>query len=269
MIAPAELPARFTAWNRATGAPFGCPPARFRRLLERTGVASAVSDQGIRARGAFAWQTNNSIRAFEYPWCAEQIARLEGPLRILDIGGGLGGMQWHLAGEGHTVVNADPGLAAQGRGFELDAETHARVSRALAAPVELVSAPVQTADLRPGSFDVALSISTIEHFSPPDLAALCSHLPRLLRPGGRLIITVDLFLDLFPFTPRRTNEFGRNVDLRELLGELGFGLEAGDPTELFGFEDFDAAVVQSRLSEYLVGVSYPALAQTLVARAAP
>jgi SAM-dependent methyltransferase len=88
---------------------------------------------------------------------------------------------------------------------------------------------------------------------------------RVLRPGGRLVMTVDLFLNVHPFTRETANRFGTNVNVHWLLEQAPFQLEQGTPAELFGFEAFDAERVLARLDELLVG-EYPALAQCLVLR---
>jgi len=39
----------------------------------------------------------------------------------------------------------------------------------------------------------------------------------VLKPGGRLVLTIDLFLNLKPFTSRTSNQFGVNVSIGELM----------------------------------------------------
>ena len=45
-------------------------------------------------------------------------------------------------------------------------------------------------DQRPGSFDAATALAVVEHVPDGELAAWATALAELLRPGGRLIITV-------------------------------------------------------------------------------
>src|SRR4051812_24925362 len=99
MLAPRALPQHYIDWNRRNGAPAG-RILRGGRLLGRTRA-------GVRWRGPFAWQENNSTRAFEFPWAYEQITSRNGPLRVLEIGGGVSGLQFVLAREGHRVTNID------------------------------------------------------------------------------------------------------------------------------------------------------------------
>jgi hypothetical protein len=86
---------------------------------------------------------------------------------------------------------------------------------------------------------------------------------RVLRPGGHFVMTVDLFLNIAPFTSTPRNKFGMNVDLRWLLAQAPFELAAGTLSELYGFEGFSTEWVLSNLADLLVG-AYPAVCQCLV-----
>lgn len=258
MIAPRTLPPTYADWNRRWGAPLGRPGYRSWPLRGTRADA--------RARGPFAFQLNNSIREFEYPWVYEQVTTL-GPRRtVIDVGGSLGGMQYVLAAEGHRVTNVDPGLAAAGRGWELSPAQHQRLGEAFGGPVRLIAKPLQDADLPDASADAVLCVSAMEHFAPADLDAVATHIPRVLKPGGVAILTVDLFLDVAPFTDRATNTFGRNIDVRAWLEAAGLELVTGTRAELNGFPEFSANAVLRDLSKYHVGREYPALAQCLVGR---
>jgi len=259
MLAPRELPDDFAEWNRRWHAPSG----RYDIVARRLGRRNAV---GMRYRGPFAYQENNSIRVFEYPWAHKQISALGRSLRIVELGGGLSGLQFVLAREGHRVVNVDPGLAAIGVGFELDQQVHRKLCRVFRSPVELISKTIGRAGIPDRSVDVLLSVSALEHFAAQDLEELTIQARRVLQPQGVVILTVDLFLDLHPFCDPRSNVYGRNVDLRELLERASLELRTGDREELFGFPEFDPRSILSRLSRYLVGTGYPALAQCLVAK---
>jgi SAM-dependent methyltransferase len=226
---------------------------------------------GIRYLGPFAYQPNNSTRQFEYPWAYAKVAEHsrsnEGRrLRVVDVGGSLGGLQWVLAREGHQVVTVDPGLEARGVGWAVNAATHSAISRALRAPVQLIPTTLGAADLATGSADVLLSISTLEHLAPADLAEFSAHAARLLRPGGIAVLTIDLFVDVWPFASADHNMYGTNVDVCALLADAGLTLHEGQRAELLGFPEFSAPDVLTHLSEYMVGVNYPSLAQCLVAR---
>ena len=264
MIARRSLPQHFVEWNDRWGAPNG-RRTRLVRMLDRLSLGRTAL--ALRARGPFAWQPNNTTREFEFPWAyfriAARAARL-GPQTIVDVGGSLAGLQFVLAREGHRVINVDPGLAARGRGWEVSRATFDRLCEVFEAPVELRPTTLAEAGLEDGSVDILLSISTIEHFAEADLEEWARHAPRVLKPDGAVVLTVDLFLDVAPFGRRVANEFGRNVDVRELLDSSRFEVSEGDPAELYGFEQFDAYAIHENLHRYLVG-TYPALAQCVVA----
>jgi SAM-dependent methyltransferase len=217
----------------------------------------------LRYAGPFGWQPNNSTRQFEYPWAFDQISRLGSGLAITELGGGVSGLQYVLAREGHRVVNVDPG---QGAGWSLDSSLHRRLGKALGAQVALIPSTLSQAELPAASQDVVVSVSALEHFSDEAIAELCREVPRVLKPGGALVLTVDLFPDLHPFTSVPAHETGRNIDLRKLIDDCGLTLTTGTTAELYGFPDFDPQAVQSRLGDLLIGAYYPTLTQALVAR---
>lgn len=258
MIAPRDLPPAFIAWNHRWHAPFG-RRGRVARLL------------GDRYRGPFAFQANNGTRVYEYPWAHAAIAdhraaRGGRALTIVELGGSLAGLQWVLSREGHRVINVDPGLQARGVGWDVNAERHRALSRAFGAPVELVPRTLADAKLSDGVADVLMAISTIEHFAPDDLREFAAHAARVIRPDGVVVLTIDLFLDLSPFSHVQQHQYGTNVDVRKLLDEAGLEIVHGNRGELHGYSEFRPETVMAGLSSYLIGQPYPALAQCLIAR---
>jgi hypothetical protein len=95
---------------------------------------------------------------------------------------------------------------------------------------------------------------------------LATAIKRLLKPDGIVVMTIDLFLDLKPFSEREANEWGRNLNVREFMDMAGLKLENGDPAELLGFPEFDPARIMGNLANYMIGEGYPALSQCVVAR---
>jgi SAM-dependent methyltransferase len=186
----------------------------------------------------------------------------------VDLGGGLSGFQFTVAKGGSMVTNVDP-FSDYGSMIGYDAldpeQAIARLNRIFRTSVRLERRDLVAAALPAHSVDVVYCISTLEHLDAEARAATLREVARVLGPGGRLVLTVDLFLDLAPFTTRASNRYGTNVDLAEVVEQSGLTLEAGRPSELFGFPDFDADRVQANLSEYLIG-GYPAMAQCLILR---
>ncbi len=69
--------------------------------------------------------------------------------------------------------------------------------------------------------------------------------------------TVDLFLDVRPVADQEENRFGRNVSIKWIVERSGLRLAQGNPSELYGFPDFDPQRVLRGQAHYLVGDSYP------------
>jgi hypothetical protein len=87
-----------------------------------------------------------------------------------------------------------------------------------------------------------------------------------LAPGGIVVLTVDLFLDLSPFTSSSRNEHGANIDLSRFLSDAGLVVIEGHPKELHGFPEFSSEDILRRLQDFYVGRPVPTLTQCLVAR---
>jgi ubiquinone/menaquinone biosynthesis C-methylase UbiE len=213
----------------------------------------------------FAFQTNNSTRLFEYPFAFFNAHMSQG-MDVVEIGGGLSGFQYVLAKQGVNVINVDPGLEACGRGWPVDYQSIAKMNRAFGTRVVLKKCFIQDANFLDNSFDRCFSISIIEHLTDKEIISILNHVKRVLKPGGLFILTVDLFLDLKPFTKRESNEYGRNVSIQKLVDLSGMEMTLGKREELFGFPEFDPEKILSDLSRYMLGNGYPALAQLLVLR---
>lgn len=257
MIARRKLPPEYAEWNRRHAAPFG----RMKFLGDGFRHAWPLELSTL-LFGAFSIQTNNTFRAYEYPW-AFQAGAVERGHRVFEIGGGLSGFQFALARAGCRVVNVDPGMEAKGKGWPCDAARMKRLNRSLFTSIELRNTTVRDAALEPEGFDRAFSISVLEHLPRVEIEEVMSAVYASLRPGGRFVVTTDLFLDLAPFTDVERNKYGENVSVRWLTELAPFELVRGDRAELYGFDEFQPRRILANLSEYFVG-SYPALAQLFV-----
>ena len=185
-------------------------------------------------------------------------------MTIVEIGGGLSGLQFVLASEGHAVTNIDPGGASESEwGFQ--AAEHRYLANVFRAPVQLITRPIEQAGLEDRSADRVLCVSVIEHLSPTAAIDCMKAVGRVLRPDGFLVLTVDLFLDLAPFTNAESGRWGRNANVRELLDAAGLTLVKGEREELFGYDEFSMARIRHRTSDYLVSTAR-SLAQCLVAK---
>lgn len=256
MIAPARLPDEFARWNARHKAPLG--PRWWRRLLatrfrerlwnNRFDLPTPV----LRAVGPFALQENSLTRAFEYPWCYEQIGPRPG-MRCLEIGSGAAGFQFVLAQAGAEVVSVDPLLKPPGgTEWTFSRREFDHYNRAFGNKVTFIQEFVEKANLPPASFDRASAVSVLEHIPRAGLEALCPAIRNALKPGGRLVATIDLLLDCAPFTDKPSNDWGSNANIRDLVELTGMKLVVGNPAELCGFPEFHPERIRAKAAEKLV-----------------
>ena len=142
-------------------------------------------------------------------------AELQGKT-VLDVGCGMGRFAEVAASYGARVVGVDLSVAVEAAQRNLGALPN----------TAFIQADVFDLPLRPESFDLIYSIGVLHH--TPDTRAAFSHLPRLLRPGGRVAIWVytserrHLYLssDLLRRLTRRMDE-ERLLSLCRAAGPLG------------------------------------------------
>lgn len=262
MIARSTLTADQVRWNRRWRAPYG-RFSRFNRLNRQLNRPSIPRWLQPYFWGPFGFQPdNNRTRIAEYPW-AFLATTLEPGMLAVDLGGSLGGFQFTVARAGVRVINVDPGDAAA-HGWPVSEKTVRRLNRAFRTDVELRRVFLQDAGIPEASADRVFCISTIEHIPQAELPSLMAEIGRILKPGGKAVITVDLFLDLAPFTSRSENIHGTNVKVSDLATWSGLQLEQGNPGELYGFPEFDPERVQASLTDYLWGDVGPCVAQCFV-----
>jgi SAM-dependent methyltransferase len=257
MIAPAEIPRAYQQWNKRNHAPFGRSWPLGKRLSERRFAR--------KFRGPFSIQPNSLARRFEYPWAHEQITELPKGSVIVEIGGGLSGFQFVLAREGYRVTNVDPGMAAKGLGWPAEVEQHRSLSGLFGGPVTLIPTVLEEANIASDSVDGIVCISTVEHLTSEDIAGVTREIRRILKPGGLLVLTVDLFLDIQPFASEARNKWGANVDIKSFLECAGLELTSGDRSQLVGYPEFDGQAILGRRGDFIADSSGVALAQCLTA----
>ena len=85
-------------------------------------------------------------------------------------------------------------MGAHGRGWPVDAAAIDRVNRAFGTRVRLHPGFLSDALIADGSCDVVHGISVVEHITPDEIPGTVREAYRILRPGGHLVLTVDLFL---------------------------------------------------------------------------
>lgn len=256
MLARKIISPEFEVWNTHWGAPFGCKAAPLNSLKKLF-----KKDDEFDRRGMFGFQVNNDTRTFEYPW-AYFNGNPKNGMNVLEIGGGMSGFQFAVAKSGANVTNVDPGMDDIGGRVSQDFFT--RANSKFHTDVKLLEAKISDVDLEDGKFDLAYSISVIEHVPAEEIEYSMEKIGRLLKPGGKLIITVDLFLDLHPFSKKTQNRFGSNVSVKKLLDSSGLDLEFGEKNELYGFDEFNAGHAMELLPNLLIGTGYPVLVQCAI-----
>ncbi|WP_018681688.1 class I SAM-dependent methyltransferase [Actinokineospora enzanensis] len=261
MIGRRELPAEYTAFNTEWGAPYGHAAAQQLSIQDR------LDADGRAEFGPFAFQVNSLTRTFEYPW-AFHAAEIRPGMRVIEVGGGLSGFQFVLARNGCEVFNVDPATSVNwtfvpGNSWSLSQENIDLLNVEFDTDVRLVPARLQDAPLQAGSFDRVFCLSVLEHVDLAEGQGVLKRAEELLAPGGRCVLTIDLFLDLKPFGVLDSNHWGTNIDVRELVAATGLELVHGDRAELFGFPEFDRDALVDRLDEIFIG-NYPAVSQALV-----
>jgi SAM-dependent methyltransferase len=261
VLARKELPPAFVEWNAQWGAPFG-PEWGYDIPFEQR-----FTSQRARQLGLFAFQPNNTTRRVEYPW-AFQALDIKPGSDVVDIGGALSGLQFVLDRCGANVTNVDPFRDYWWSSFyPVEPEIlHARLNQYFDTGIVLKRADLTEAGLDDESFDRAVCLSTIEHLSDDDITRTIQEVYRILRKGALFVLTVDLFINLFPFTPWERNKCGTNVSIQRLVEQSNMGLIYGERKELFGFREFDPERILSNLKDYYIGAEYPALAQMFVLR---
>ena len=156
---------------------------------------------GLVAIRLCAWRTigfypDHAPRLWEYPVVGRMLEDLLDPRsRIVDVGAGVNPLVPYLAGRGYLVDTVDPSPVRRSwpptsEWNEWDFLDYGEVGLAHRSwNTHLGALP-----LRP-AFDAAYSVSVIEHLQATERRTLLSDIATRLRPGGTLVVTVDLIRD--------------------------------------------------------------------------
>lgn len=127
----------------------------------------------------YAWS-----RQWEYPYHAANMP--QEPQRVLDAGSGITFYPFYLASLGHQVSCCDL-TDSLTRAFE-------EARRATSLPVEFFGASIAEMPFADETFDVLSCVSVLEHVPSELRVKVVREFARVLRPGGRLIVTADVSL---------------------------------------------------------------------------
>jgi len=120
-------------------------------------------------------------KRWEYPWALER-ACLQPQSRVLDAGCGASIFPVYLARQGHDVT-----------GVDLDIPTG--LADAHGVDIHYTSAGITDLPFPDQHFDAVFCISVIEHLGHGGVQAALDELRRVVKPGGRLMLTTDYFED--------------------------------------------------------------------------
>lgn len=118
-------------------------------------------------------------------------------------------------------------------------------------------------DARLGKFDFVYSVSTLEHIPKDELQKTLACVPSLLKDSGRVVLTVDLFTNIYPFTTAPSNQWGTNVSLKWIGEMLEMEMENEVPGESYGYEEFSTDAIKSNLGHYSYNRGDSQLAQCI------
>jgi SAM-dependent methyltransferase len=152
-------------------------------------------------------------RRWEYPW-AISVAAFEGPCRVLDVGGGGSSFADYLDRLGHDCYVIDPSLR---QGIRLGLDKNKSFFRNLRSfiyrsiikslrihaveglycnkkitSVKYFSQSAQKIDFPTGYFKNVFCLSVMEHIPVETWKDCMREFKRVLRSGGRLVITLDM-----------------------------------------------------------------------------
>lgn len=155
--------------------------------------------------GSFWFRHRNAVLA--------DVMRLfppEGP--IFDVGGGNGFVAKGLEAEGFPCVLVEPGEQGAANGVKRGLRT-------------VICSTLEGANFRPGTIGAAGLFDVVEHIQDP--AAFLRNLHSLMRPGGRVYVTVPAFEMLWSSEDAYAGHHRRYSarTLREALGGAGFEVE--------------------------------------------
>jgi 2-polyprenyl-3-methyl-5-hydroxy-6-metoxy-1,4-benzoquinol methylase len=259
MLAPNTIPHEFRVWNQKYKSPFGAlwwvllTQSRLRFPGRDTLWANRMNLPFwlLHCIGPFGYQQNSPSRKFEYPWCFFATPLHPG-MHAVEIGAGASGFQFVMVQQGVEVISVDPLINPNERvDWRYSREQFSRLNDAFGGQVTFIQDYLQNAHLQSNHYDRVFCVSVIEHLAQAEIEPLVKEIKRILKPGGFLVATIDLFLDCYPFTDKVSNEFGSNISVRSLIEQSGFVLKKGSLSELYGYPEFNPHKILKKRHHFL------------------
>jgi ubiquinone/menaquinone biosynthesis C-methylase UbiE len=124
-----------------------------------------------------------------------QASELPADSRVLEVGCGAGHLAMELAERGLRVAGVDASPAM------VDATARHAQERGLAERVTVAVADAHALPFEPGDFELVVAVGLIPWLHAPETAV--AEMARVLRPGGKLVLTADNRARLVNFTDPR------------------------------------------------------------------
>lgn len=142
------------------------------------------------SRKAFAgWSTTHTPRWWEYPWIVGRVRRYGSGGAAADFGAGRSPVPLALADLGYRTSVVDPDTLEG----EYDNEWH--FTDYTRWGIETIKAGMEDPVFEPGSLDIAVSVSVIEHIPAEQRRRGLHQIAAALKPDGVAVLSLDLMPD--------------------------------------------------------------------------
>lgn len=259
----AHLNSRFASIAEAVGAPY----ARLNRVLADINAEFSLPDHAELNRTHYPWAAGlfpgpqlYGSRLWEYPF-AILAGDLQPGMACADVGCGRTPFTVYLSRQpGLRVMGFDPdvgGDETRTTAFGVNADFVRR------AGLDVRACSMARLEAPDDHFDRVFCLSVIEHLEALLARAGMREMARILKPGGRLIVTMDVAIhettcDADPLSLIWESGLlvAGEVDLRWPRRRLGVGYHDGLPADVFGMVlEKSGAEVESRYAEPGAAVS--------------